>query len=69
MVFTQEEENFHFSEYKRIKKENKIKDGEFYHYDTPCTVENQIIMMKEAGFKIVKEEWKEENAVIIRAIK
>ena len=69
MVFTQEEEDYHFSENKKLRIEQGIKDGEFYHYDTPCTVENQIMMMKKAGFKNVKEEWKEENTVIIRALK
>ena len=69
MVFTQEEEDFHFSENKKLRIGQGIKDGEIYHYDTPCTVENQIMMMKKAGFKNVKEEWKEENTVIIKAIK
>ena len=67
VALTQEEEDFHFSEYKRLKYENEIKDGEFYHYDTPCTIDNQIEMMKKAGFSNVKEEWKEENTVIIIA--
>ena len=69
MVFTQEEEDFHFSENKKLRIEQGIKDGEFYHYDTPCTIDNQIMMMKKAGFKKVKEEWKEENTVIIKAMK
>ena len=59
MVNTQEEENYHFSENKKLRIEQGIKEGEFYHYDTPCTIENQIMMIKKAGFKIVKEEWKE----------
>ena len=69
MVFTQEEEDFHYSENLKLRIEQGIKDGEIYHYDTPCTVENQIMLMKKAGFKNVREEWKEENAVIIKAIK
>jgi len=69
MVFTQEEEEFHLSENKRLRSEQGIKDGEFYHYDIPYTIDNQIMMMQKAGFSNVKEEWKEKNAVIIRAIK
>ncbi len=69
MVFKQEEENFYFSENKRLRIEHGIKDGEFYHYDTPCTISNQIMMMNKAGFIHVKEEWREANTVIIRAKK
>ena len=69
MVFKQEEEDFYFSENRKLRKENGIKEDEFYHYDIPYTVENQIKMLKKSGFQSVKEEWKEENAVIIRAKK
>ncbi|MDR3113015.1 MAG: methyltransferase domain-containing protein [Endomicrobium sp.] len=69
MVIKQEEEDFCFAENKRLRKENAIKDGEFYHYDTPCTVNNQIIMLKKAGFKNVKEVWREESTTIITAEK
>jgi tRNA (cmo5U34)-methyltransferase len=31
-----------------------IKEG-FYHYDTPCTVENQTGMLKKAGFTRVEK--------------
>ena len=53
----QVEENFYFSELARLHKEQKIPDDEFVHYDTPCTVENQIKMFKEAGFKHSKKVW------------
>ena len=69
MVFSQEEEDLHFSENRKLRIEQGIKDGDFYHYDTPCTIENQIMMIKEAGFMEVKEEWREKNTVIIRALK
>ena len=58
MEFTQKEEDFHFSENKSLRIEQGIKNGEIYHYDTPCTVDNQIMMMQKAGFKNVKEEWR-----------
>jgi ubiquinone/menaquinone biosynthesis C-methylase UbiE len=69
MVFRQEEEDFYFSENRKLRIENGIKGGEFFHYDTPCTIENQIKMMKNAGFKNVNEKWREENTVIICARK
>jgi cyclopropane fatty-acyl-phospholipid synthase-like methyltransferase len=69
MVTKQEEEDFCFSESKRLRKENGINDGEFYHYDTPCTINNQIIMLKKAGFKNVKKIWREESTTIITAEK
>ena len=65
MVFSQAEEDFYFSENKRLRIENGIESDELFHYDTPCTVENQMKMLREAGFKNVTEEWKEENTVII----
>ncbi len=42
MVETQAEEDKWYSENARIRKEQGISDDEFYHYDTPCTIENQI---------------------------
>ena len=49
----QEFEDFHFAENKRIRPESGITEG-YYHYDTPCTVENQIAMLKKAGFTSVE---------------
>ncbi len=54
MVETQEEEDLYYSENARKRKEQGIPDGEFYHYDTPCTVQNQIEMLKTAGFTHVE---------------
>ncbi|HNX14211.1 MAG TPA: class I SAM-dependent methyltransferase [Oscillospiraceae bacterium] len=54
MVETQEEEDLYYSENARKRKEQGIPDGEFYHYDTPCTVQNQIEMLRTAGFKHVE---------------
>ncbi len=54
MVETQAEEDLCYSENARKRKEQGIPDGEFYHYDTPCTVQNQIEMLKTAGFTHVE---------------
>ena len=47
----QAEEDYLFSDLNRIRKEQNIKEDEFLHFDTPCTVENQIEMFKNTGFK------------------
>ena len=47
---TNEEERAHRAELIRIKKENGLSDTEFYHYDTPLTVEHEISALKRAGF-------------------
>jgi hypothetical protein len=52
MVESQEDEDFYFNENQRLRKELNIPDGEFYHYDTPCTISNQVDMLKQAGFKM-----------------
>lgn len=69
MVTNQEEEEFYYSENKRIRKEQGIPDGEFYHYDTPCTIDNQIVLLSKAGFINVEMNWKVENTTIIVAQK
>ena len=64
----QEYEDFYFSENKRIRSELGISEG-FYHYDTPCTMENQTQMLYKVGFKSVEKIWQHENTVILLAKK
>jgi tRNA (cmo5U34)-methyltransferase len=59
-------EDFHFAESKRLRAEQGITDG-FYHYDTPCTVENQIGLLKKAGFKTVNVFSRREKGAILVA--
>jgi tRNA (cmo5U34)-methyltransferase len=68
MAPTQEYEDYHFAENKRIRAELGIKEG-FYHYDTPCTVENQITMLKKADFSSVIKIGQYRNEVILLAKK
>jgi tRNA (cmo5U34)-methyltransferase len=49
----QEFEDFHFAESKRIRSEEDKTEGH-YHYDTPCTVESQVGLLKRAGFSAVE---------------
>jgi tRNA (cmo5U34)-methyltransferase len=65
----QETENFHFSEFERLKKEQGITDNREYHFDTPCTVSNQKKMLLEAGFSNVREVWQKKKTVILVADK
>lgn len=68
MAPNQEYEDYHFDENKRIRLELGITEG-FYHYDTPCTVENEMKMLYSSGFKSVNEIGKYGNAVILLAKK
>lgn len=49
-----ENEVFWRSELARLKAENGIADDEFYHYDTPLTVDHEIQALLDAGFHSVK---------------
>lgn len=67
MVEADEEEKHWFSENKRIRKVQGIGENEFFHYDTPCTVENQIAMLKKAGFESVEKVMRIENTTMLVA--
>ena len=69
MVLTQQEEELWFAENDRIRKEQGIGEDEFYHYDTPCTIDNQIALFKGAGFKDVKMTFRQENTTMLIARK
>jgi len=69
MVLTQEEEDHWFAENARLRAEMGIGPEEFYHYDTPCTVENQIAMLKKAGFSHVEQIFRLENTTMLAAWK
>ena len=64
-----EYETFYQNELLRLKKEQGIRDGEFYHYDTPMTVAHESEALIEAGFSSVKifKSW--ENTYTLKAIK
>ncbi|ADL50253.1 class I SAM-dependent methyltransferase [Clostridium cellulovorans] len=68
MVQSQEEEDFYYAENKRLREEMGVMDG-FFHYDTPCTIENEINLLKSVGFSQVKKLWQKDNTVILVAKK
>lgn len=69
MITQQSEEDFYYSELNRLREEQNLKADEFYHYDTPCTIDNQIKLLKVAGFKTVEMLFRVENTTILAAYK
>lgn len=69
MVMEQKEEDELYAMNARIRKEHGIGPNEFYHFDTPCTIRNQIAMLKKAGFVEVEFIWREGNTTILVAKK
>ena len=69
MVLTQAEEDHWFSENERLRCEQGIVGDEFYHYDTPCSVDNQIALLKDAGFSDITEVFRVENTTMLVAKK
>lgn len=65
----QKQEDYLFSEYKRIKHNQHLADDTYYHFDTPCTVENQKKLLLSSGFLYVKEVWRKKNNVTLLAYK
>ena len=49
-----EEELLFRNELDRMKAQQGITDSEFYHYDTPLTVEHEIQALQDAGFPTVE---------------
>lgn len=56
-----------FIKNERIRKEQGIKENEFYHYDTPCTINNQSTMLKKAGFQTATKVFRTGNTSIFVA--
>lgn len=69
MVASQAEEDLWFSENSRILKAMGVGEDEFYHYDTPCSVENQINLLKTADFTAVEKVMHIGNTVMLVARK
>ena len=49
-----EEERAHRQELLRLKAEQGLTDGQFYHYDTPVTAEHETEALLAAGFSTVE---------------
>ena len=69
-INAQELEDHYFSKYDRLKSGQGLTDDNEYHYDTLCTVSNQIKILLAAGFNDVKEVWRNSgNSVMLVAEK
>lgn len=62
-------EQFYRAELLRLKAEQGLSDDEFYHYDTPLTVEHEIQALTAAGFAKIEllDQWGATAA--LRAVK
>nr|WP_278278010.1 class I SAM-dependent methyltransferase [Acetanaerobacterium elongatum] len=69
MVESIEEEEFYYAENARIHNEMNLPEEAFYHYDTPCTVENQLKMLQNAGFTKVEQVFRLGNTTMLVARK
>ncbi|MBR5537814.1 MAG: methyltransferase domain-containing protein [Clostridia bacterium] len=64
-----DEEALHRQEYLRLKEEQGLGDGQFYHYDTPLTVEHEREALLEAGFAAVEVLGNWGATVTLRAVR
>lgn len=69
MVIEQQDEDFHFAESQKLRLKENIMNNELYHFDTPCTIDNQLKMLRIAGFDSASMAWRVENTTIIVADK
>ena len=53
-ALSDDEERMHRQTLNALKAEQGIADNEFYHYDTPLTVQHEIEALAEAGFASVE---------------
>ena len=51
---SEELEKEYFQNLKQLKKEQGLSEDEFFHYDTPLTVEHETQALKQAGFSDVQ---------------
>ena len=51
---SEEEERAHRQELLRLKAEQGLTDGQFYHYDTPLTVAHETEALLATGFATVE---------------
>lgn len=68
MAATQAEEDSLFAQRDALLAEQGAEEG-IWHFDTPCTAENQQRLLREAGFASVSRQWQCANTVILAARK
>lgn len=68
MVTDPDEEAFYQKEAARLREANGLAPDAAIHYDTPLTIDHQILLLLEAGFARVEMVWREENTTILTAL-
>ena len=66
---SEELETEYFHNLEEIKRNEGLSEDEFYHYDTPLTVEHEIEVLKEAGFSKVEKKKQWENTYTLKAVR
>ncbi len=64
---SEEIEREYFQNLAALKKEQGLSDDAFYHYDTPLTVEHEMDILRQAGFRDVRimERWGESTCTVL----
>lgn len=63
------EEDFFFNESDKIRKSENIASEVLIHFDTPCCVETQLRLFREAGFRTQEKLWQVGQTAVFRSKK
>ena len=66
---SEERETFYQNEFQRMKAEQGIAGDEFYHYDTPLTLEHELEVLCAAGFARTEQLGRWAATVTLRAVR
>ncbi len=63
-------EKEYFETLARLKKEQGLSEDEFYHFDTPLTVEHEMDVLRRAGFRDVRidKKWSEKTCTVLATV-
>ena len=63
-------EKEYFETLAKLKKEQGLSEGEFYHFDTPLTVEHEMDVLRRAGFRDVRidKRWSEKTCTVLATV-
>lgn len=63
-------EKEYFETLARLKKEQGLSENEFYHFDTPLTVEHEMDVLRRAGFRDVRidKRWSEKTCTVLATV-
>lgn len=69
MTQTEAQEDYFFAKAAQLRREQAIPDDAYVHYDTPCSIENQMRLLREAGFARVEKVFEMGGTVMLVAQK